>query len=266
MNLRMQRKENVYGCITFSNFTMTMKEEIVPYARMPLPKKEQVALMFDRIAFRYDLMNRLLSFGIDVSWRKKIVRVLRKHHPKMILDVATGTADVALELASLHPTEIIGVDISGEMLALGREKIKAKKLESVIHLQLADSENLPYEDNKFDAVTVAFGVRNFENLDKGLSELFRVLKTGGRLVILEFSKPYIFPFKQIFHLYFTKICPALGSWITNDKMAYEYLHRSVESFPDGRNFTAILDKTGFIETQCTPLTFGISSIYTGSKS
>jgi len=242
-----------------------MKKEIVPYAEMALHKKEQVALMFDRIAFRYDLMNRLLSFGIDVSWRKKIVKVLRKKQPKTILDVATGTADVAIELAALQPLNITAVDISNEMLAIGKEKIRAEKLDSLIHLQLADSENLPFADNKFDAVTVAFGVRNFENLEKGLNELFRVLKKGGTLVILEFSKPSGFPFTQIFHLYFTRICPALGSWITKDKMAYEYLHRSVESFPDGKNFIAILEKTGFRETQCTPLTFGISSIYTGSK-
>lgn len=253
---------NVALCVTSRP---VMKQQVVPYEEMSLPKKEQVTLMFDRIAFRYDLMNRLLSFGIDVGWRKRMVKILSPDHPKMILDVATGTADVAIQLASLDPDQITGIDISQEMLSRGREKLKEKKLDQLISLIHADSEKLPFEDNKFDAVTVAFGVRNFEHLEMGLSELFRVLKKDGKLVILEFSKPSSFPFKQLFRFYFTAICPALGKWITNDKMAYDYLHRSVAEFPDGKNFTTLLNKTGFAETQCFPLTFGISSIYTGRK-
>ena len=242
-----------------------MKQQVVPYEELQLPKKKQVALMFDKIAFRYDLMNHLLSFGIDVKWRKKITSFLKKDAPKTILDVATGTGDVAIQLAALDPKQIIGVDISPEMLLLGNEKVRQKKLDHLITLREADSESLPFEDNKFDAVTVAFGVRNFENLEKGLYELFRVLNKNGKVVILEFSKPRQFPFKHLFRFYFTTICPALGRWIAGDQMAYDYLHRSVTEFPDGKNFLEILEKTGFTETQCTPLTFGISSIYTGKK-
>ncbi|MBK9730180.1 MAG: bifunctional demethylmenaquinone methyltransferase/2-methoxy-6-polyprenyl-1,4-benzoquinol methylase UbiE [Chitinophagaceae bacterium] len=242
-----------------------MKQQVVPYEELNLSKKEQVTMMFDRIAFRYDLMNRLLSFGIDVGWRKRMLKILKPVQPKMILDVATGTADVAIQLASLHPEHITGIDISVEMLSKGQVKLKEKSLESLITLQQADAENLPFADNKFDAITVAFGVRNFEHLEKGLQELNRVLKSNGTLIVLEFSKPKLFPFKQLFHLYFTYICPILGQWITNDKMAYTYLHRSVAAFPDGKDFTQLLNKNGFVSTQCTPLTFGISSIYTAKK-
>lgn len=242
-----------------------MKDEVLPYQELGLQKKQQVAMMFDHIAFRYDLMNRLLSFGIDVLWRKKLVALLKKDNPKVILDVATGTADVAIRLSQLSPEEIIGIDISSEMLGIGRLKVNEMNLQSIIHLEQGDAEALPFDDNKFDAVTVAFGVRNFENLGKGLSELQRVLKKGGKLMILEFSKPSQFPFKQLFRFYFSKICPLLGKWITNDKMAYEYLHRSVTAFPEGNDFLFILKKTGFKETKCRRLTFGISSIYTGKK-
>jgi demethylmenaquinone methyltransferase / 2-methoxy-6-polyprenyl-1,4-benzoquinol methylase len=242
-----------------------MREPVVPYQELAMPKKEQVTLMFDRIAFRYDLMNHMLSFGIDMLWRKKLVKLLQSHHPEMILDVATGTADVAIKLSALHPEKIIGIDISREMLTIGKQKIKDKKLNNLISLQQADCEKLPFQDNNFDAVTVAFGVRNFEHLEKGLEEIFRVLKKDGKVAVLEFSKPSRFPFKQLFYFYFTRVCPLLGKWITKDKMAYEYLHRSVASFPDGKDFVAILDKTGFIKTKCIPLLFGISSIYTGSK-
>ncbi len=242
-----------------------MKEEVVPYEKLNLPKKEQVSLMFDRIAFRYDLMNRLLSFGIDTIWRKRMLKVLYKRQPKRILDVATGTADVAIQLAALKPDKITGIDISAEMLHVGQLKLKEKKLDTLISLQQADAENLPFTDNKFDAITVAFGVRNFEDLEKGLKELHRVLRKDGMLVVLEFSKPRITPFRQMFHFYFTYICPLLGEWITHDKMAYTYLHRSVAVFPDGKDFTDLLQKNGFESAQCTPLTFGISSIYTGIK-
>ena len=242
-----------------------MKDEVVPYQELVMQKKQQVALMFDHIAFRYDLMNRLLSFGIDVLWRKKLVKLLKNDNPKVILDVATGTADVAIGLSQLSPDQIIGIDISSEMLGIGRLKVKERNLQSIIRLEKGDAEALPFEDNKFDAVTVAFGVRNFEDLSKGLHELLRVLKKDGKLMILEFSKPNQFPFKQLFRFYFSNICPLLGKWITNEKMAYEYLHRSVTAFPDGNDFLFILKKTGFKETKCRRLTFGISSIYTGKK-
>ncbi len=242
-----------------------MKQEVVPYEKLTLSKKEQVSLMFDRIAFRYDLMNTLLSFGIDADWRKRMLKILAQQQPKNILDVATGTADVAIQLASLKPEKITGIDISAEMLTIGQAKLKEKKLEQLISLQQADAENLPFEDNKFDAITVAFGVRNFEHLEQGLKEMSRVLKKGGMLVVLEFSKPSSTPFRQLFHFYFTYICPMLGAWITHDKMAYTYLHRSVAAFPDGKDFTDLLDKNGFESARCKPLTFGISSIYTGTK-
>jgi demethylmenaquinone methyltransferase/2-methoxy-6-polyprenyl-1,4-benzoquinol methylase len=243
-----------------------MKEQVVPYDELTLSKKKQVELMFDRIAFRYDLMNRLLSFGIDVSWRKKMIAALKTLQPKIILDVATGTADVALMLSTLNPNEITGIDISAEMLEIGRKKIAEKNLQQTISLLHADSENIPFEDNKFDAATVAFGVRNFENLEKGLSEIYRVLKPGGSFIVLEFSKPKSFPFKQLYHFYFTHVCPLLGKWITRDKRAYDYLHRSVNAFPEGEAFILKLKETGFKQTQCRPLSFGISSLYTGRKS
>ena len=243
-----------------------MKEQVVPYNELTLSKKKQVELMFDRIAFRYDLMNRLLSFGIDVSWRKKIVKKLQPLQPKLILDIATGTGDVALMLAPLNPTEIVGIDISEEMLEIGRRKISEKNLQSLISLQQADSEDIPFANNKFDAITVAFGVRNFENLEQGLSEIYRVLKPGGCFVVLEFSKPKSFPFKQLYDFYFKNVCPLLGKWITHEKEAYDYLHRSVNAFPEGESFLLILKKTGFNQTECKPLSFGISSLYTARKS
>jgi demethylmenaquinone methyltransferase/2-methoxy-6-polyprenyl-1,4-benzoquinol methylase len=243
-----------------------MRQSVVPYEQSALSKKEQVGLMFDRIAFRYDLMNRLLSFGIDVSWRKKLVRTLAPLHPQKILDVATGTAEVPLLLQKLIPEAITGIDISEKMLEIGRKKIHERGLDPLIGLQQADSENLPFDGNNFDAVTVAFGVRNFENLETGLKEIYRVLKPGGTIAILEFSKPTQFPFKQLYHFYFTQVCPMLGSWITHDATAYEYLHRSVSVFPEGKSFLEILKRNGFKETICTPLTFGISSIYTAKKS
>lgn len=242
-----------------------MKEQVVPYEELSLTKKEQVTLMFDRIAFRYDLMNRLLSFGIDVVWRKRLLKMLRPIQPKILLDVATGTADVAIQLADLAPEKITGVDISAEMLSIGQLKLKEKNLDQLITLQQADAENLPFEDNKFDAITVAFGVRNFEHLQRGLQELFRVLKKDGVLLVLEFSKPKKTPFKQLFEFYFTHVCPVLGRWITGDKMAYTYLYRSVAAFPEGEDFRILLNKNGFVSTQCTALTFGISSIYTAKK-
>ena len=221
--------------------------------------------MFDNISGKYDFLNHFLSMGIDIRWRKKAVKYLKKSHPKQILDVATGTGDFAIENLKLNPDKVTGIDISEGMLNVGREKIAKKGLENKIELLQGDSENLPFEDNKFDAVTVAFGVRNFENLEKGLSEIHRVLKPEGKLVVLEFSKPTIFPFKQLYNFYFKWILPKIGNTISKDQAAYTYLPESVQAFPNGNEFLNVLEKVGYKETLCKTLTFGISSIYVGVK-
>ncbi|HKK78673.1 MAG TPA: bifunctional demethylmenaquinone methyltransferase/2-methoxy-6-polyprenyl-1,4-benzoquinol methylase UbiE [Phaeodactylibacter sp.] len=242
-----------------------MAEEIKPYEQGG-SKKEQVSRMFDGIAPYYDFLNRLLSLGIDTVWRKRAIDQLKGAAPKHILDVATGTADVALEMARrLQPERIIGLDIAPQMLDVGREKVRKKGLERIIELQVGDSENLPFANNTFDALTVAFGVRNFEHLEKGLQEMYRVLKPGGKLVVLEFSKPRIFPFKQLYDFYFRNILPAVGRFTSKDPRAYRYLYESVQAFPDREQFTNILSKTGYKSNQCIPLTLGICSIYTGVK-
>lgn len=242
-----------------------MGNEVKPYAKQG-NKKGQVSTMFNRIAPYYDFLNRFLSLGIDTIWRKKAIDELRNEQPKFILDVATGTADVALETVKrLHPDKIIGIDISTEMLEIGKKKIKKRGLDTVIELLEGDSENLPFADNTFDAITVAFGVRNFENLEKGLTEMRRVLKEDGKLVVLEFSKPSIFPIKQMFNLYFKYILPAIGRLTSKDPRAYSYLYESVQAFPDGNDFVNILAKTGYKSNQCKPLTLGICSIYSGQK-
>ncbi|MBL7859307.1 MAG: bifunctional demethylmenaquinone methyltransferase/2-methoxy-6-polyprenyl-1,4-benzoquinol methylase UbiE [Cyclobacteriaceae bacterium] len=238
---------------------------VVPYKEAQSSKKEQVAKMFDNISQRYDFLNHFLSLGIDKGWRKKAIRLLQASHPKIVLDVATGTGDFALEALRLNPDKVIGVDISEGMLEMGRKKIVTRGLSNKIELRSGDSENLPFEENKFDAVTVAFGVRNFENLETGLQEIFRVLKPGATVVILEFSRPQKFPFKQLYNVYFKGILPKIGQLISKDKAAYTYLPESVEAFPDGVEFERILQKVGFKNTACIPLTFGISSIYTGRK-
>jgi demethylmenaquinone methyltransferase/2-methoxy-6-polyprenyl-1,4-benzoquinol methylase len=238
---------------------------VVPYKEEKAGKKEQVAKMFDNISTRYDLLNHLLSMGIDKGWRKKAIRQLESLKPQMILDVATGTGDFAIQALSLQPEKIIGVDISEGMLAVGRKKIAEKHLEHVIELKSGDSENLPFGENNFDAVTVAFGVRNFENLEKGLAEIYRVIKPGGMVVVLEFSRPRTFPFKQLYSFYFKAILPKIGRFISSDKAAYTYLPESVEAFPDGDDFLRRLNTVGFKNTKCKALTFGISSIYTGLK-
>lgn len=238
---------------------------VVPYKEDSAGKKQQVARMFDSISGNYDFLNHFLSLGIDIRWRKKAIKLLATDNPKRILDVATGTGDFAVETLKLNPEHVIGVDISEGMLDVGRKKIKERGLEDKIDLRLADSENLPFEENKFDAVIVAFGVRNFENLEKGLAEMHRVLKPGGRVVVLEFSKPTAFPLKQLYQFYFTSILPRIGKLISKDPAAYTYLPESVRAFPDGARFTGILNKVGFNKTECKPLTFGISSLYTGTK-
>lgn len=239
--------------------------EIKPY-NSEAGKKAEVEQMFDKIAPRYDLLNRVLSLGIDVWWRKKAIGYLKPAKPTEILDVATGTADVALLMAKiLKPRRIVGIDIANQMLEFGRVKIREAELQEVITLETGDSEHLRFETDTFDAVTVAFGVRNFENLEKGLAEMRRVLKPGGRVVILEFSKPHVFPFKQLYNSYFKYVLPLIGRLTSRDMRAYTYLFESVQAFPEGNHFTEILTKTGFNNPICERLTLGICSIYTATK-
>lgn len=238
---------------------------VVPYKEQNISKKEQVAQMFNSISGRYDFLNHLLSLGIDKIWRKKAIKILAASKPKLMLDVATGTGDFAIQALSIKPEKVIGVDISEGMLEVGRKKIAQRGLSEKIELTLGDSENLPFPDNNFDAVTVGFGVRNFENLKKGLAEINRVMKPGATLVVLEFSRPTRFPFKQVYNFYFKFILPKIGRLVSRDKSAYTYLPESVEAFPDGERFLAILHETGFKNTACKPLTFGTSSIYTAQK-
>jgi demethylmenaquinone methyltransferase / 2-methoxy-6-polyprenyl-1,4-benzoquinol methylase len=242
-----------------------MAQQVKPYQQEG-SKKGQVSNMFDKIAPYYDLLNRVLSLGIDTRWRKRAIRMLHDHPVQALLDVATGTADLALEASrQLQPQRIVGLDLSNEMLEIGRGKVSRRRLGETIELIQGDSENLPFADNTFDAVTVAFGVRNFENLELGLREMRRVLKDGGKVVILEFSKPRSFPFKQLYNFYFRNILPTVGKLTSKDPKAYRYLYESVQAFPDGQDFLDFLDKTGYKTNQCTPLTLGICSIYTGEK-
>jgi demethylmenaquinone methyltransferase / 2-methoxy-6-polyprenyl-1,4-benzoquinol methylase len=238
---------------------------VLPYKEESSGKKAQVAKMFNNISQRYDFLNHFLSLGIDRGWRKKAIKLLQPLKPKMMLDVATGTGDFAIQALQLNPEKVIGVDISDGMLDVGREKLRERKLSSKIELLHGDSENLQFEENKFDGVTVGFGVRNFENLEKGLAEIRRVMKPGAMLVVLEFSRPRAFPFKQIYNFYFKAILPNIGRMVSKDKSAYTYLPESVDAFPDGKDFQDILQKVGFKNTTCEPLTFGISSIYTARK-
>jgi len=238
---------------------------VVPYKQDKSAKKDQVARMFDNISGNYDFLNHFLSMGIDISWRRKAIQLIAPIEPKKILDVATGTGDFAIEALKLNPELVVGVDISEGMLEVGRKKMKDRKLDDQVHLQYADSENLPFEENKFDAVIVAFGVRNFENLEKGLAEMLRVVRPGGRVVILEFSKPGKFPFKQLYNFYFKFVLPKIGRWVSKDSSAYTYLPESVQAFPDGEAFVKILNQLGYKNTACKPLTFGISSLYIGIK-
>ncbi|MBR9998757.1 MAG: bifunctional demethylmenaquinone methyltransferase/2-methoxy-6-polyprenyl-1,4-benzoquinol methylase UbiE [Cyclobacteriaceae bacterium] len=239
--------------------------QIVPYKNNKLSKKEQVAMMFDNISQHYDFLNHFLSLGIDIRWRKKAIRLLKDYRPKRILDIATGTGDFAIEALKLNPDQVTGIDISEGMLDKGREKLKRMSLENKISLMYGDSENLQFEDNKFDAIIVAFGVRNFQNLYQGLSEMSRVLNSGGAVVILEFSKPQKFPFKQVYEFYFKNILPFIGKKISKDQSAYTYLPESVQAFPERNDFLTLLEKAGFIKTKCLPLTFGISSVYLAEK-
>ena len=238
---------------------------VTPVKNSSLSKKDQVAGMFNNIARRYDFLNHLLSLGVDNYWRWRTIRILKKENPKLILDVATGTGALALTAVKLNPDKIFGVDISEDMLAIGRAKIKAKKLTEKIELLEGDSENLIFSNDKFDAVMVAFGVRNFENLLKGLQEFHRVLKHGKIAVILEFSHPENKIIKSVYHFYSSRILPVLGKKISKNETAYQYLHDSVEAFPSGNDFLNILKQAGFRETKSTSLTFGVVTIYTGRK-
>ncbi|WP_339661946.1 bifunctional demethylmenaquinone methyltransferase/2-methoxy-6-polyprenyl-1,4-benzoquinol methylase UbiE [uncultured Polaribacter sp.] len=240
-------------------------EKINPYKDSQLGKKEQVTQMFDTISENYDDLNRVISLGIDVQWRKKVVEIVGKNNPKQILDIATGTGDLALMMASLHPDRIVGLDISAGMLEVGKRKISKANLSEKIEMIVGDSEEMPFDDDTFDAITVSFGVRNFAHLDKGLTEIARVLKPTGVLVILETSNPTKFPFKQGYKFYTNYILPIIGKLFSKDKVAYSYLSESANSFPFGETFNNILEKNGFTHTKHTPVTFGVATIYTASK-
>ena len=239
------------------------KPSIKPYNSLE-SKKDQVKHMFNMIASKYDFLNHTLSLGMDYVWRKKAIKKIL-NNPKEILDIATGTADFAISAAKHTQANITGIDISDQMICVGNKKIQQKKLHNRIKLSIEDSENLPFQDNSYDAITAGFGVRNFENLEKGLSEIHRVVKKNGYVVILEPSTPKVFPLKQIFSIYFKKILPFIGSLVSKDKSAYSYLPNSVKSFPEGDDFLKILNKQGFSKTNYYPLSFGIVSMYVAIK-
>lgn len=239
--------------------------EVKPYKGEEGTKREQVEQMFDSIAPRYDFLNRSLSLGIDQSWRKKAINSLREVSPQHILDVATGTGDLAIQALKLNPQHITGIDISAQMLEFGKQKVAEKGMTEKITLMQGDSANLPFDDNKFDAITVAFGVRNFEFLQQGINQMYRVTRKGGKLAVLEFSMPKAFPFKQVYHLYFKYILPGLGAFISKSKSAYSYLPESVQHFPEGKEFAAYLQKAGYTNIKIQPLTFGICTLYTAIK-
>jgi demethylmenaquinone methyltransferase/2-methoxy-6-polyprenyl-1,4-benzoquinol methylase len=238
---------------------------VIPYKDNSESKKEQVATMFNNISKKYDFLNHFLSLGIDILWRKKAIKLLQESQPKQILDIATGTGDFAIEALKLNPKKVTGIDISEGMLSVGKEKIKKKGLQDLIELKLGDSENLEFHSNTFDAYTAAFGVRNFENLEKGLTEMLRVLKPGGTSIILEFSKPTAFPVKQLYNFYFNYMLPGIGKLVSKDSSAYTYLPESVEAFPDGNKFVSILAKVGYKDIKEIRLMFGIASIYKSNK-
>jgi demethylmenaquinone methyltransferase/2-methoxy-6-polyprenyl-1,4-benzoquinol methylase len=242
-----------------------MSKAVTPYKNSTLSKKEQVAAMFDTISGNYDQLNRVISFGIDIKWRKKVLQIVTNKNPKSILDIATGTGDLAILMAKTNADKIIGLDISTGMLDVGRKKILEKNLASTIDMVLADSENMPFEDNSFDAITVAFGVRNFQNLEKGLSEILRVLKPKGVFVILETSIPEKTPYRQGYNFYSKNILPLIGKLFSKDNSAYGYLSESAAAFPYGEALNNILRKIGFIEVYDLPQTFGVATIYSASK-
>jgi len=242
-----------------------MNKVVKPYKSSDKSKKEQVAQMFDNISHKYDFLNHFLSLGIDRIWRRKAINILKKGNPSSILDIATGTADFAIEAIALSPKKIVGVDISEGMLEKGKKKINKLELDNIISLSYGDSENLPFDNESFDAITVGFGVRNFEDLNKGLNEIKRVLKKDGQLAILEFSKPKKFPVKQSFYLYSKFLLPFFGRLFSRDKSAYTYLPASVEAFPEGEQFKNILAENGFSQINLKSLSGGIATIYSAIK-
>ncbi len=242
-----------------------MAKKVTPYKNSDLGKKEQVTKMFDNISKEYDGLNRVISFGIDIKWRNKVVKIVDKTSPSVILDIATGTGDLAINLAKTKAHQIIGLDISEGMLQVGRKKVEKLQLSNTIEMVYGDSENIPFDNNTFDAITVAFGVRNFENLEKGLSEIFRVLKPGGTFVVLETSVPTKTPFKQGYAIYSKYLLPLIGKLFSKDKLAYKYLSDSAAAFPYGTAFNNILNKTGFINVVDQPQTFGVATIYIAKK-
>ncbi len=242
-----------------------MNKVVKPYKSSDKSKKEQVTQMFDNISHKYDFLNHFLSLGIDRIWRRKAINILKKGNPSSILDIATGTADFAIEAIALSPKKIVGVDISEGMLEKGKKKINKLELDNIISLSYGDSENLPFDNESFDAITVGFGVRNFEDLNKGLNEIKRVLKKDGQLAILEFSKPKKFPVKQSFYLYSKFLLPFFGRLFSRDKSAYTYLPASVEAFPEGEQFKNILAKNGFSQINLKSLSGGIATIYSAIK-
>ena len=242
-----------------------MTKNITPYKNSKSGKKQQITKMFDTIAGEYDSLNRVISFGIDIKWRNKVVDVVKEKKPNNILDIATGTGDLAINLANSGAKEIVGLDISRGMLEIGKEKIRLKQLSDVINMQIGDSENLNFSNDSFDAVTVAFGVRNFETLEKGLKEIFRVLKPGGIFIVLETSVPKKIPFRQGYFIYTKLLLPLIGILFSRDKKAYSYLSNSAAKFPCGEAFNNILRKVGFINVTDQPQTFGVATIYKASK-
>jgi len=242
-----------------------MSKSVTPYKDSDLGKKEQVAQMFDTISGNYDGLNRVISFGIDVKWRRKVLKMVSDKNPEMILDIATGTGDLAILMTETKAKKIIGLDISAGMLEVGRKKIAQKNLSDKIEMVLGDSENIPYPDNTFDAITVAFGVRNFETLEKGLAEILRVLKPNGIFVILETSVPVKTPYKQGYKFYSKYILPLIGKLFSKDDSAYQYLSDSASVFPFGEALNNILRKIGFIEVKALPQTMGVATIYSASK-
>jgi demethylmenaquinone methyltransferase/2-methoxy-6-polyprenyl-1,4-benzoquinol methylase len=242
-----------------------MAIQVTPYKNSDLSKKEQVAQMFDTISGEYDSLNRVISFGTDIAWRKKVIKIIASKNPQSVIDIATGTGDLAIMLSKTSAKNIVGLDISAGMLEIGKQKINRQHLNQKIEMVLGDSEKIPYDNDSFDAATVAFGIRNFETLEKGLLEILRILKPNGQLVILETSVPEKTPFKQFYKFYTQNILPLIGKIFSKDKTAYAYLSESASVFPYGEKLKQILQKVGFSKVSFEPQTFGAATIYIAQK-